>query len=187
MIQHHQRQWVLGSGPSFGKGIIQLPVDVYKVQQKKGGTFNKETAESPSNAPLIKRHHQSAYGMLDINTSYEKKTAGKEIVDGLVDDMMLSPIIAFVLEGHNAVAVVRKICGPTNVEEAMPGTIRGDYSHDTYGLANISDRPIITIIHASGNLEDSKKEIGIWFTPDEIHHYDKIDARMHYRKGVVQK
>jgi len=72
---------ILGSGPSFGKGIIQLPVDVYKVQQKKGGTFNKETAESPSNAPLIKRHHQSAYGMLDINTSYEKKTAGKEIVN----------------------------------------------------------------------------------------------------------
>lgn len=90
---------------------------------------------------------------------YDPKKAGSEIVNGLVNDMMLSPIIAMVLEGHNAVAVVRKLVGPTNVEQALPGTIRGDYSHDTYNLANVSDRPIITIIHASGDLKDAKKKL----------------------------
>ncbi len=113
---------------------------------------------------------------------YDPKTAGQEIVNGLVKDMQLSPIIALVLEGHNAVNVVRKICGPTNVEEALPGTIRGDYSHDTFSLANVSDRPIITVIHASGDLEDAKKEIGIWFGPEEIHSYEKADSPIHYRK-----
>lgn len=113
---------------------------------------------------------------------YDPKTAGQEIVDGLVRDMRLSPIIAMVLEGHNAVNVVRKICGPTNVEDAPPGTIRGDYSHDTFGLANVSDRPIITIIHASGDLADAEKEIKIWFSPEEIHSYEKADSPIHYRK-----
>jgi nucleoside-diphosphate kinase len=116
-------------------------------------------------------------------SNYDPKKAGFEIVQGLIDDMRLSPIVAMVLEGHNAINVVRKICGPTNVEEAMPGTIRGDYSHDTYALANVSDRPIITIIHASGDKKDAETEIKIWFTAKEIHSYDKLDAQLHYRKG----
>jgi len=96
--------------------------------------------------------------------------------------MRLSPVIAIILEGHNAINVVRKICGPTNIEEAPPGTIRGDYSHDTYGLANVSDRPIITIIHASGDKADAEKEIKIWFPQDQIFDYKKMDAVWHYRK-----
>jgi len=113
---------------------------------------------------------------------YDPKTAGQEIVDSLVEDMRLSPVIAIILEGHNAINVVRKICGPTNIEEAPPGTIRGDYSHDTYGLANVSDRPIITIIHASGDKADAEKEIKIWFPQDQIFDYKKMDAVWHYRK-----
>jgi len=117
---------------------------------------------------------------------YDPKTAGKEIVDGLVSDMRLLPVLAMVLEGHNVVNVIRKMAGPTNVEEAMPGTIRGDYSHDTYGLANVSDRPIITVIHASGNVEEAKNEINIWFKPEEVHTYDKVDTKLHYRKGDLK-
>lgn len=118
--------------------------------------------------------------------NYDPKKAGREIVDGLIDDMRLLPVIAMVLEGHNSVNVVRKLLGPTNVEEAMPGTIRGDFSHDTYALANVSDRPIITIVHASGDLADAEKEIKIWFKPEELHNYEKIDTHLHYRKGNLK-
>ncbi len=118
---------------------------------------------------------------------YDPKKAGSEIVDGLVQDMMILPVIAMVLEGHNAVNVVRKLVGPTNVEQAPPGTIRGDYSHDTYALANVSDRPIITVIHASGDLKDAEKEVKLWFRPDELHNYDRADTRFHYRKGSLTK
>jgi nucleoside-diphosphate kinase len=117
---------------------------------------------------------------------YDPKKAGREIVDALIDDMRLSPVIAMVIEGHNAVAVVKKITGPTNIEEALPGTIRGDYSHDTYGLANVSDRPIITILHASGEKDEAEKEIKIWFPDNEIFDYEKMDAAWHYRKRDVK-
>lgn len=116
-------------------------------------------------------------------SDYDPKKAGKEIVQGLMSDIMLYPVVAMVIEGHNAINVVRKIVGPTNVEEAFPGTIRGDYSHDTYRLANISNRPILTIVHASGNVEEAKKEIDIWFKPEEIHPYDRVETKLHYRKG----
>jgi len=114
---------------------------------------------------------------------YDPVKAGQEIVDGLVNDMRINPVVAMIVEGHNVVEVVRKITGPTNVRDAQPGTIRGDFSHDTYDLANVSDRPIITVIHASGSVEEAKNEIKLWFTDDEIHSYDRVDASLHYRKG----
>ncbi|MCW8965942.1 MAG: nucleoside-diphosphate kinase [Candidatus Pacearchaeota archaeon] len=113
---------------------------------------------------------------------YDAKTAGQEIVDGLMRDMKISPIIAMVLEGYNAIHTVRRLAGPTNINEAMPGTIRGDYAHDTFDLANVSNRPIITVIHATDDAKDSQKEINIWFNPSEVHSYDKPDEGLHYRK-----
>lgn len=113
---------------------------------------------------------------------YDAKKAGQEIVDGLIKDMMICPIIAMVLEGHNAVKTVRRLTGSTNINDSPPGTIRGDYSHDTFDLANVSNRPGITIIHATDDPSESEKEINIWFNPSEIYSYEKADESVHYRK-----
>lgn len=107
---------------------------------------------------------------------------GKKIQQGLVKDMQCAPIIAMVLEGHNAIATIRRLAGPTNIDEATPGTIRGDYSHDTFGLANESGRPNLTIIHATDDVAEAQKEIDFWFSPDEIHTYTKPEESVHYRK-----
>lgn len=118
---------------------------------------------------------------------YDPKKAGQEIVDANIKDLRISPIIAMVLEGHNAVKIVKKITGPTNIEEALPGTIRGDYAHDTYNLANVLDRPIITVIHCTGEPGEEKTEIPIWFDDDEIHSYEKPEEGLHYRKGNLNE
>lgn len=108
---------------------------------------------------------------------------GRGIMESLVKDMQVSPIIAIVLEGHNAVHTVKRLTGPTNIDEALPGTIRGDFSHDTFELANKSNRPNLTIIHATDNQNDAEKEINFWFSPSEIHSYTKPEESVHYRKG----
>ena len=113
---------------------------------------------------------------------HDPKAAGQEIVDSLVKDMKLSPIVAMAVEGVNAVRNVKRLVGPTDIQQAQPGTVRGDYSHDTYGLANVSDRPIITIAHCSGEVDEAQHELKIWFKDDELHTYDKVDSAMHYRK-----
>ncbi len=120
---------------------------------------------------------------LDMPKDTDPIKIGKEIVESIIKDIQISPIIAIVLEGHNAVYTVKRLTGPTNIDEALPGTIRGDFSHDTFELANKSGRPNITIIHATDDKEEAEREIDFWFSPDEIHSYVKPEESIHYRKG----
>lgn len=81
------------------------------------------------------------------------------------------PLVAMLLEGINAIEIVRKMTGATNTTQALPGTIRGDYSADTSVLATLEKRPIRTIIHASGNREEAEFERKLWFKEKEIYSY----------------
>ena len=120
---------------------------------------------------------------LNLPESTNAISVGQNLVESIIKDIQFSPIIAIVLEGHNSVKTVKRLTGPTNIDEATPGTIRGDFSHDTFQLANKSNRPNITIVHATDDINEAKKEIDFWFSPDEIHAYKKPDEEVHYRKG----
>jgi nucleoside-diphosphate kinase len=86
---------------------------------------------------------------------------GKNFYEPLIDHITSAPILALVIEGPNAVSVLRNIIGKTNPIEARAGTIRGDFA------LNVQKN----IIHASDSLENAKKEIGILFRSDEILEY----------------
>ncbi|MFT4312905.1 MAG: nucleoside-diphosphate kinase [Candidatus Woesearchaeota archaeon] len=105
---------------------------------------------------------------------------GQLVRQKLISYLMSSPIIALVLTGHNAVLHVRKLVGETSPQESRPGTIRGDFSFDTYQLADYHARPIQNLIHASSSVEEAKREIQIWFEEDEIHTWKKIDEELLY-------
>jgi len=111
----------------------------------------------------------------------DPKKHGQRICDSLADDLTLYPIIALVLEGHNTVALVRKMVGEQSPENSAPGTIRGDYSQDTYKLANASNRPIINLVHASDTPETAEKEIALWFRKEELVEWTKPDEHIHFR------
>ena len=87
---------------------------------------------------------------------------GKFFYDDLVKMISASPVIAFVLEGPNAIAVVRAMVGATRPHEAAPGTIRGDYA--LVGLRNL--------LHASDAPETAESEITLWF-PDGVVSYTR--------------
>ena len=81
------------------------------------------------------------------------------------------PLIAILFEGINAIEIGRKIVGATNTTQAIPGTIRGDFSADTPVLATLEKRPIRTLVHASGNAEEAEFERKLWFKEKEIYSY----------------
>lgn len=83
---------------------------------------------------------------------------GKPFYDSLVDYITSGPVLAMVLEGDDAIRLLRLMCGSTRAEEASPGTIRGDYAMHT-GL---------NIIHASDSPESAAREIALFFRPEEI-------------------
>ena len=87
---------------------------------------------------------------------------GKFFYDDLVKTITASPVIAAVLEGPNAIAVVRAMVGATRPHEAAPGSIRGDYA--LVGLRNL--------VHASDAPETAETEIKLWF-PDGIVEYTR--------------
>lgn len=105
---------------------------------------------------------------------------GSSIKRGLVDFLKSAPIVAMVLEGEQAVSLVRKMVGSTEPASSAPGTIRGDYSHDSYALANAQNRPLRNIIHASGTVEEANNEIAIWFTNEELYKYEHVNDRVQY-------
>ena len=80
---------------------------------------------------------------------------------GLVDFITSSPVVAAVVEGPNAIVVVRAMNGATRPHEAAPGTIRGDFALETAQ----------NLVHASDSAETAKAEIALWFEPDELHAY----------------
>jgi nucleoside-diphosphate kinase len=104
----------------------------------------------------------------------DHKEYGKVIKDGLVTFLMGGPIVAMVLEGERAVALVRKLVGATEPLSADPGTIRGDLSPDSYQLANSQNRPLRNLVHASGTVEEAQNEINVWFTPEDLHNYEHV-------------
>lgn len=109
-------------------------------------------------------------------------TIGRRIRQQLIDFITMSPSVAVVLEGHDVINKVRTIVGATAPSAALPGTIRGDFAFDSYGLADASGRPIQNLIHASDSNEAAKREIAIWFKDTELCPYQRVDESLLYRK-----
>ncbi|MBC2853633.1 nucleoside-diphosphate kinase [Cetobacterium sp. 2G large] len=78
---------------------------------------------------------------------------GKEFYNGLIEFITSGPVVLMVVEGINCIQIVRHMAGSTSPLDAIPGTIRGDYSMDT--LRNI--------VHTSDSVETSAKEIKNFF------------------------
>jgi nucleoside-diphosphate kinase len=81
------------------------------------------------------------------------------------------PVIALLLEGPDAVLIVRKLVGSTFPSDALPGTIRGDFSLDSAYLSNLQKRTTQNVIHASGSKEEAIFEKKLWFKRSEIYSY----------------
>ncbi|MDP7140925.1 MAG: nucleoside-diphosphate kinase [Candidatus Woesearchaeota archaeon] len=99
---------------------------------------------------------------------------GKRILENLVNYIKEGPVIAMILEGVDAVENVRKITGSTYPNEALPGTIRGDFSHISKNYANKKERKVGNLIHASATSKEAKEEIKLWFSIDELHNYKTV-------------
>jgi nucleoside-diphosphate kinase len=110
--------------------------------------------------------------------SADPKEIGLKIREWLVDMITEAPVIVMVLEGPHSVELVRKMVGHTLPLSSAPGTIRGDYSFDSSYLANTGGRPIKNLLHASGNLEEAKFEVDLWFTKAEIMSYKRVEEEI---------
>jgi nucleoside-diphosphate kinase len=87
----------------------------------------------------------------------------KPFFRGLVEFITSAPLVAAVLEGPNAIAVVRAMNGATRPHEAAPGSIRGDFALETAQ----------NLVHASDSTDNAAAEIDLWFGASELHAYER--------------
>ncbi|MCA9365333.1 nucleoside-diphosphate kinase [Candidatus Kaiserbacteria bacterium] len=114
---------------------------------------------------------------------------GKDIIRTVVRYMTESPVVAIVFEGVGAVATVTRTVGSTEPATADVGTIRGDYTIDSFSHATYEDRAVKNLIHQSESVEEAEREIKLWFDENEIHDYVTAQERIMYEaikqnKGV---
>ena len=105
---------------------------------------------------------------------------GKDIVRNLVTYMTAAPVVAMVLEGNQAAAMVSKIVGSTEPATSDVGTIRGDYTIDSYAHSTLENRGVRNLVHQSESPEEAEREIPIWFSNDEIMQYVTAQERIMY-------
>ncbi|HPC06951.1 MAG TPA: nucleoside-diphosphate kinase [Anaerolineaceae bacterium] len=98
---------------------------------------------------------------------------GKPFYNGLINYICSAPVMAMVWEGQDAIAAIRQTIGATNPTVAAPGTIRHDF-------AIISSR---NLTHASDSVENSEKEIALWFKPEELVTWSKIDEEWLFKSN----
>lgn len=96
----------------------------------------------------------------------------KPFFSSLVEYITSGPVVAMVVEGRNAVKVVRNLVGSTNPAEAMPGTIRGDFGLDVGR----------NVVHASDSPQSAEREISLFFKDEEILSYERVEEPWIYEK-----
>lgn len=121
-----------------------------------------------------------AKGLTPPETDPEKY--GENVLRSLIAYLTRGPVVALVLEGFHAVAVVRKLVGSTEPLTSDVGTIRGDYMIDSYELSTLEGRSIQNILHASGNVVEAQGEIPLWFGNDALIEYHNIHDTHHEKR-----
>ena len=85
----------------------------------------------------------------------------------LIEFITAGPVVCAVIEGPEAITVVRNLVGATRFTEAAPGSIRGDYALDL----------TMNLIHASDAPETASQEVALFFRPDELVAYERVGDR----------
>lgn len=105
---------------------------------------------------------------------------GRDIIRALVTFMTSGPVVVMVLEGNQAVAVVKKLVGGTEPATSDVGTIRGDMTLDSYAIAAIDDRAVRNLIHCSDAPSEAEREIMLWISKEDLINYRLVGEQILY-------
>lgn len=129
----------------------------------------------------VGRKARAAYEKKGLESPYKTNMDnGLAVLKSNARYLSSGPVICMIWQGNQAVGLVRKITGATEPLSSDVGTIRGDFTLDSYALADTDQRSVRNLIHASGAVDEAEKEIPIWFSKEEILKYNQIQERILY-------
>jgi nucleoside-diphosphate kinase len=129
----------------------------------------------------VGRKARAAYEKKGQKSPYDNnKDNGWAVLKSNAKYLSSGPVMAMIWQGNSAVGLVRKITGGTEPLTSDVGTIRGDFTLDSYAIADMDKRSVRNLIHASGSAEEAEKEISIWFSKEEVLSYKLIQESILY-------
>ncbi|MBI4708958.1 MAG: nucleoside-diphosphate kinase [Candidatus Portnoybacteria bacterium] len=191
MIQQRERSLVLIKPDGVQRSLVG---EIIKRYEKTGLKLVALKFVIPDEE-TVKKHYLSDKGWLEsvgkkAISAYEKKgieppikdpiECGQAVLNVLLKYIISGPVVAMVWEGSEAVGVIRKITGGTEPLTSDVGTIRGDFTIDSYKLADVDGRAVRNLIHASGSSVEAEKEIKIWFEDEEVIKYRLVQESILY-------
>lgn len=158
-----------------GLKLISLKMIIPTVEQCKAH-YNKDDAW------FLKKGQGIIDDLNSDNLPIEKEAIeyGRDIIRNIVQYMTGGPVVAMVLEGHAAPEVVGTMVGGTEPNSADIGTIRGDFTIDSYYMSTIDGRAVRNLIHCSEDDEEALRERAIWFSDSEVMDYSTANERIIY-------
>lgn len=122
------------------------------------GMGNKTLASAEKNGTV--RETVDKFGTDD------PRAIGTQLREWMLDFITSGKVVAVILEGEDAVKLTRKVTGFTDPATAEKGTVRGDFGQDSIEKANKENRPVHNLVHASGDPDEAKRELMLWFGHD---------------------
>ena len=113
--------------------------------------------------------------MPELSRRHYAEHVDKPFYPQLEEFITAAPVVAMIVQGPDSVAVMRTLMGPTNGRKATPGTIRGDFGCSRQ----------MNLIHGSDSPDSARREIVIYFTPDEICDYTPVLGDWSYAADEV--
>lgn len=111
----------------------------------------------------LQGYKEADLNVLDDLGTDDPKTIGQTIKNWLVEFLCSGNAVIMIVEGNLAISNVRRLCGSTLPTSADPASIRGRYSIDSPDQSFAEKRPVLNLVHASGNYEEAEFEIALWF------------------------
>ncbi len=189
-LPHQERSLVLLKPDTVQRSLVG---EVIKRFERTGLKISALKMIVPTEAQLLEHYNKSdewyerkGKGVIeDLKSQGQEITKepmeyGKDIIRTIVHYMTAAPVVALILEGNQACSVVTKIVGTTEPSTSDVGTIRGDYTVDSYGHATYENRAVRNLVHQSESPEEAEREIAIWFKGEEIMSYSTAQERIMY-------
>ncbi len=166
---------ILGRFERAGLKVVAMRFGVAE-EEKFWKHYNKDDAWFEKKGGNIVREREANNMPVD----KEAIEYGKDIIRALVKFMTCGPVLMMVIEGNQAVGVVKKLVGGTEPSTSDVGTIRGDYTLDSYNIAAIDDRAVRNLVHCSDEVSEAEREISLWFTEKELLNYRLVSEAILY-------
>ncbi len=150
-----------------GLKLVALKFQIPTADQAKSHyTIDPEWIEKTGRKSIagLEKNGKDVSGLMPIEV-------GNTILTRLQRYLSSGPVVVMVWQGAHSVDVIRKLVGGTEPRTSDVGTIRGDFVHDSYEISDMENRNVRNVVHASGTVEEAKKEIDVWFGLDEIISY----------------